>query len=59
MEIDKVIVKVQMPLGGDMSQALVYSEDRKYLGYLDITQKIRTAMGKSVKGFFLLHYLRT
>jgi hypothetical protein len=52
---ERMIVKLQLPLGGEPDFALIYDKKREYLGLVPVTPDVRRAMGDSVKKFFYAH----
>ena len=47
-----MIVKVQMPIGGDPTKALIYNEDRSVRELFAITYPLKQAMRARMKAYF-------
>lgn len=47
-----MIVKVQLPIAGDMSQALVYDEKRSIQTFIPVTASLLEAMDGRLKVYF-------
>lgn len=58
MKKDEFIVKIQLPIGGEMSHALMYNEDRTIETLQPITQALLKMFGKTVKIFAYCTYDR-
>lgn len=49
---NQFIVKVQLPIMGDMSNALIYDRKKKIMTHVPITKPIRIAMDGNLKAYF-------
>ena len=52
MENKFEIFKIQIPLGGDASNALIYNESRSSQGLILITEELKKSMSGEHKKFF-------
>jgi hypothetical protein len=52
------IIKVQLPLGGYGTEALVYDETRKSQGFMPIDEHLLKAMDSAPKKFFEAQILK-
>lgn len=51
-----MIVKIQLPIMGDMSKAYVYNEDRTFEYFMHMTPEIVLLMGEEKKVFFEVEF---
>jgi len=52
-----IIIKIQMPLAGDMTKLLIYDKTKKYIGHLPITEDVLDLMNGRIKAFFYADYV--